>query len=142
MRAAEAREFAVLQHSKKLGLKRRRHVADFVEEQRAVIGELELAGLLLQRAGEGAALKAEQLGLEEIGRERGTVHFDERLVAPERGGRQRPRDELLTGTAFAANENRDVSVGDALDHVPHLGHAFAVAEQHRIRALRLQLFTQ
>ena len=67
--AAEPRELAVLQHLQQLGLQRRAHVADLVEEQRAVVGELELAGLVLDRAGEGAALEPEQLGLEQLGRE-------------------------------------------------------------------------
>ena len=66
------------------------HVADLVEEHRAVIGELELARLVLDRAGEGAALEPEQLRFEQLGRQRGAVHFDERLVAPQRGGRAAP----------------------------------------------------
>ena len=115
--AAEARELAVLQHLQQLGLQRRAHVADLVEEHRAVVGELELARLVLDRAGEGAALEAEQLRFEQLGRQRGAVHLDERLVAPERGGAERPRDKLLAGAAFAANEDRDVGVGDALDQV-------------------------
>ena len=90
--AAEARELAVLQHLQELGLQREAHVADLVEEHRAVVGELELARLLLDGAGEGAALEAEQLRLEQLGRQRGAVHLDERLVAPgddARGARAR-----------------------------------------------------
>ena len=41
--AAEPRELAVLQHLQQLGLQRRAHLADLVEEHRAVVGELELA---------------------------------------------------------------------------------------------------
>ena len=62
--------------------------------------------------------------------QRRAVHLDERLVAPERGGAERPRDQLLAGAALAANQHRDVGVGDALDQVAHLGHPLAVAEQH------------
>ena len=41
--AAEFRELAVLQHVQDLGLERLRHLADFVEHDRAVLRELELA---------------------------------------------------------------------------------------------------
>ena len=129
--AAEARELAVLQHLEQLGLQRQAHVADLVEEHRAVVGELELAGLVLDRAGERAALEAEQLRLEQLGRQRGAVHLDERLVAPERRRAQRPRDQLLAGAALAADQDGDVGVGDALDQIAHFGHPLAVAEEHR-----------
>ena len=140
--AAEPRELAVLQHLQQLGLQREAHVADLVEEHRAVVGELELAGLVLDRAGERAALEAEQLRFEQLGRQRGAVHLDERLVAAERGGAERPRDKLLAGAAFAANQHRDIGVGDALDQIADLGHPLAVAEQHRVLRLRLQLLAQ
>ncbi len=55
---------------------------------------------------------------------------------------QRARDELLAGAALAANQHRDVGVGDALDQVAHLGHPLAVAEEHRVLRLRLQLLAQ
>ena len=113
--AAEPGELAVLQHLEQLRLQRKAHVADLVEEHRAVVGELELAGLVLDRAGERAALEAEQLRLEQLGRQRRAVHLDERLVAPERGGIERPRDQLLAGAALAANQDGHVGVGDALD---------------------------
>ena len=42
-----------------------RQLADLVEEHRAAVGRLEQAGLAPDRAGEGAALVAEQLALEQ-----------------------------------------------------------------------------
>jgi hypothetical protein len=42
--AAEAAELALLQHAQQLDLRRRRHLGDLVEEQRAAIGQLEAAG--------------------------------------------------------------------------------------------------
>jgi len=44
--AADARELAVLEHVQELGLQPQRHLADLVEEERALVGRLELAGLL------------------------------------------------------------------------------------------------
>ena len=54
-----------------------RHVADLVEEERAAVGELELAGAVAVRAGEGAAGVAEELALEQLGRDRRAVERDE-----------------------------------------------------------------
>ncbi len=140
--AAEPRELAVLQHLQDFGLQRKAHVADLVEEHRAVVGELELAGLVLDRAGERAALETEQFGLEQLGGERGAVHLHERLVAPERGGIQRPRDKLFPGPALSADEHRHVGVGHALDQVLHFGHALGLAEEHHVFRLRLELLAQ
>ena len=91
--AAEPREHAVLQHLQQLGLQRRAHLADLVEEHRPVVGELELAGLVLDGAGERAALETEELGLEQLGRQRRAVDLDERAVcgaATRRGPRAPP----------------------------------------------------
>ena len=55
---------------------------------------------------------------------------------------ERPRDQLLAGAALAADQDGDVGVGDALDQVPDLGHPLAVAEEHRVFRLRLQLVAQ
>src|SRR5438132_435606 len=115
-------EFSVLQHLEQLGLQRRTHLADLVEEHRPVIGELELARLVLNRAGERAALEPEQLRLEQLGRQRGAIHLDERPVAAERGGIERPRDKLLADAALAAHEHGDVGVGDAIDQLADFGH--------------------
>ena len=56
---------ALLEHAQELGLQAERQLADLVEEQRAAVGHLEAAGLLLGRAGERALLVAEQLALDQ-----------------------------------------------------------------------------
>ena len=58
-RSAEALEFAVLQYAKELHLNRSRHVADFVEEERALVGQLEFSRLAGRCAGECALLVSE-----------------------------------------------------------------------------------
>ena len=80
--AAEPGELAVLQDVEQLGLQRRRHLADLVEEDRAVVRELELARLGLQRAAERAALEPEHLRLEQVTRQRGAVDLHKGPVAP------------------------------------------------------------
>jgi len=51
-----------------------------VEEQRALICHLQPSLLGLHRAGEGAALVAEELALHQILRDRGAVELDERTA--------------------------------------------------------------
>ena len=72
--AADAEDLLVLQHAQQLGLQRQRHVADFVEEQRAAVGVLEAALAQPVGAGERAGLVAEQLVVEQVLVEGGAVH--------------------------------------------------------------------
>src|SRR5205823_5083760 len=52
LRAAEALELLLLQHAQQLGLQFSRDVADLVEEQRPLVGQLEAADLLADGPGE------------------------------------------------------------------------------------------
>ena len=78
--AAEAPERALLQHAQQLDLRRRHHLGDLVEEQRAAVRELEAAQPPLDGAGERALLVAEELALEQRFRDGRAVDRDERLV--------------------------------------------------------------
>src|ERR1043166_2095095 len=80
VQAAEATNHARLEGAKELGLQLPRKMMDFVEKQRARARELHESLLRGLRAGERAALVAEQLGFEKILRNRGAVDRDERLA--------------------------------------------------------------
>ena len=54
LRSADALESALFERAQDLGLQAEREIADLVEKQRAAMGELELAGLARDRAGERA----------------------------------------------------------------------------------------
>ena len=71
--APDALECAFLQHAQQLGLHVGRQIADFVEKERAAVGQLETALAHRDRAREGAALVAEELGLDQRRRERRAV---------------------------------------------------------------------
>ena len=78
--AAEALEAPLLEHAQQLGLRDERHVADLVEEQRAVVGQLEAARLAIVRAGERAFFVAEDFRLEQrVGQRRAVDRLE--LVA-------------------------------------------------------------
>ena len=78
--AADALHLALLQHAQQLGLHHQRHVADFVQEERAVVGLLELAEVPRGRARERALLVAEQLGFDQLAGHGGAVQRDERAA--------------------------------------------------------------
>ena len=78
--AADAVDLALLDGAQQLGLQARMHLADFVEQQGAAIGFLELADAARDGAGEGALLVAEQLAFEQVLRDGGAVDRDERCL--------------------------------------------------------------
>ena len=80
LRAADARDDAVLQDAEHLGLRGEAHVAHFVEEERAAMRLLELPRPIGDGAGERALHVTEQLTLDQLARNRRAVYFDERLV--------------------------------------------------------------
>src|SRR5207245_1149303 len=82
LRAADAEEGTVLEHTQQLHLRRRGHLPHLVEEDRAAVGQLEPAQSALGGTRERALLVAEQLALEQRIGDRRAVHRDERLAAP------------------------------------------------------------
>ena len=54
--AAEAPHLVIFEHAQKLRLRRRGHLSDFIEQQRAAIGQFEAADAPLRCARECAAL--------------------------------------------------------------------------------------
>ena len=102
---ADAAHLAVLDDAQQLRLPARRQLADFVEEQRAAVGFLEQPGAFGERAGEGAARVAEELGLEELVGQRGAVDRAEPAMTPRPMLMQRPRDQLLAAAALAFDQD-------------------------------------
>ena len=78
---AQPRILAVLQDVQKFCLQVRAHLRDFVEKDRALVGQLEFAGLGANRAGERSLLVTEKLRFQKFAGQRGAVHFDETPAA-------------------------------------------------------------
>ena len=114
------------------------HLGDFVEQQRAAMGLLELADAPRHGAGEGALLVTEQLGFEEILGDRGAVDRDEGLVLAQLTSVHVAGHHLLAGAALAGDEHRGVRAGDLLgelDDALHRGvapHEGALIVGHRL----------
>src|SRR5215468_2413213 len=103
--AAHPLEGLLLQHAKDLGLCLEAHVRDLVEEQRTAIGQLELAAPSCHRAGEGAALVAEELGLDQLLGDGGAVHLHERAIGARGAGVYGPGHQLLARPAVAVDQH-------------------------------------
>jgi hypothetical protein len=133
---AHAIELALSQHTQQPRLQRGRHVADLIEKQRAAVGLLEAAAAQTVGAGEGALLVAEQLGLEQLGRNRRSVQRNERLVRARAVLVQCTRGELLAGTRLARDQHVHARARQAADGAEHLLHRRRAAEQLRDRRRR------
>src|SRR4051794_14625108 len=140
--AAEAAELPLLQHAQQLHLRRRRHLADLVQEQRPAIGELEAALAAIGGAGERALFVAEDLALEQGLRNRGAVDRDEREAGARAELMNRLRDELLAGTRLTGDEHRCTRRRRLLDHLVDLPHLRAVADDRAEGAVLAQLAAQ
>jgi hypothetical protein len=134
--AAQAAHLLFLDDLQELRLQRPGQEPDLVQEDRAAMRGLEEPGLRLTRVGEGPALPAEQLGLQErLGNSR-AVDVDEGAPRARAGAVDRPRHEPLARTGLPQDEDgRRASrgVGLAREHARDLlsqgGHPRALADQ-------------
>ena len=120
--AAEAHELALLHHAQQLGLRLERNVADLVEEDAALVGEVEEPLLRIHRSGERALHVAEERRFQQVGRQVAGVHRHERAILPLRVRVNGAGDELFAGAALALNEDRRSArrrLNDQVEHAPH-----------------------
>src|SRR6185503_20634226 len=85
---------------------------------RPAVGALEPATVRADRAGEAALLVAEQLGVDELGRDRAAVDAHDRTAVARRARVDGARDDFLARTRLAEDEDRSVGRGDLL-HALH-----------------------
>ena len=117
-----------LQHAHQLDLRARRHVADFIEKNGAVVGLLEAADAPGFRAGERAAFVAEQFAFQQGFRDGRAIDGDERRVGAVAVLVNGAGDQFLAGAGFAANQHGDRLGGDAADFLVDGLHGAAVAD--------------
>src|SRR5204862_227502 len=77
---ADALVLALLQHAQQLALQIERDLPDFVEKDRASVGELEAPDSIAVRSRERALHVSEELALEQLVRNRRAIDLDERAV--------------------------------------------------------------
>ena len=93
------------------------------------MGRLELPAGPRVRARERALLVAEQLGFDQIRRDRGAVDPEEREVAARRVEVDRARDQLLAHAALPEDEHGRPQRRDAQDPIEHGAHRRGMADE-------------
>ena len=123
-----------LERPEQLRLELERQGADLVEEERASVGQFEQPRLGRDGAGKGAPLVAEQLALEQVGRDGRAIDLDERLGGASAAVVNGARKQLFPGTGLAADQDRDVAMrSDTCRLVEGLPQGSAPAE-YRLEA--------
>ena len=136
--AADAFERAGLQHAQDFRLRRGRHIADFIEENRAVIALLKFTDALDGRAGERAFFVAEQFAFQKLFGNRGAIDGEKRLrravaVMIDRAGYQ-----FLARAAFAGDERGRVGCGNLADEFENALHRSAAADDAEFVIFRFE----
>ena len=93
--AADRFELLLLKDAQQLDLRVERQLTDFVEEDRAAVGDLEPADALLDRTGERALDVPEQLALDQSRCDRAAVDLDQRPIASPAAAVHRAREQFL-----------------------------------------------
>ena len=127
--AAQAADLAVLEHPQQLGLGGRRHFADFVQKQRAAIGQLKAADAPLGGSREGASLVPENLALHKRFRDGGAVDGHEGPVGARRKLMQCAGQDLLACTRLAGNQDGGGGRSDLLHQAHDVLHRFGGADE-------------
>ncbi len=112
----------ILQDMQQLGLQQRRHLANFVEQDRALVAEFKLAGLGVGCAGKRASLVTEQLAFQQIAGNGGAIHFQKSAMGARRKLVNQPRYNFLAGAAFTQHEDGNIHVGDQRGLGSNLAH--------------------
>jgi hypothetical protein len=107
-------------NTQQLDLHRQRHVADFVEEQGAAVGQFETPGTAGDRTGKGALLVAEQFAFQQLGRDRPAVDRHERRLAALGVVMQVARNHFLAGARLTEDQHAGVGIGHLLHHLAHV----------------------
>ena len=103
--AADALERLLLERAQDLRLRLEAHIADLVQEERAAVGELELAAAPRQRPRERALLVAEQLGLDQLLGDGGAVDLYEGALAARGLHVDGARHQLLAAAVLAVDQH-------------------------------------
>ncbi len=114
-RSTKRMHFLLLQHAQELSLQGRRHVADFVEEDRPALGRLKQAPLVVMRVGERTAPMAEQLALQECLGDRRTIHGEKWPGRARALLVQRPSQQFLSRPALPHQQDRCIAQCRAID---------------------------
>ena len=110
-------------------LHRRRHIADFVEKKRTVLGFAKCAGAIGGGAGEGTSDVSKKFALQQVRRYRRAVDCDKGFRVAPTVLVQGASDKFLAGSGLAQDQDGRVAVGREADGLLHAAHRFAGADE-------------
>jgi hypothetical protein len=110
-----------------------RHIADLIEEQSPALSLLEASTPHVLSAGKRPPLMAEQLGLQQLLRDRRGIDGDEWLGRARTVPMQGTRDQLLAGPGLAVDQHGGVRLRKAADRTKHLLHRRGLTQNVRAR---------
>ncbi len=93
----------------------RRHIADFVEKERAAVGLFKFADALICGAGKCPALMAEQFALEKLLGYGGAIDRKKGLLAAVAMMINGAGDEFLAGAAFTGDQGSRIRSSELTD---------------------------
>src|SRR6476659_3149662 len=99
-------KFVVLKRAQQFRLQFERYFSDFVEQQRALVGQFQSPDFLADGFGKSTLLVAEQLALQQSGGNGGAVYLHEVSAGPVAEAMDRARDKFFSGSCFSQDQNR------------------------------------
>src|ERR1019366_10155625 len=136
--AAEAFEFALLQHAEKLDLDCGRNIADFIEKERALVGEFKLARLARDRARECSLFVAEEFAFQKILWNCRAVDLDEWAGGAARLFVNGAGDQVFANAALSAQQHSGVGRRNAFHGGEPLLHFRAAGNNIRMAVFLAQ----
>ena len=112
LRIADLEKLAGFENTEQLSLKIERHLADLIEEDRAVVGFFEQAFRLFECTGESSCLVTEHLAFQQVAAERGTVDGDKGFIATGTILMDGLGKHLLAGPGLAGEQDGNIRCGN------------------------------
>src|SRR5262249_16318263 len=119
---AQPPDSTVFQNPEEFRLQLKRHLSDFIQEQRAAICQFKAARTRSDGSGEGAFLMAEDFAFDESFRNCGGVDGNEWTICALAEAVNRSGREFFAGPALASDDRRSVAGAQAHDEVVDFAH--------------------
>src|SRR6202453_32782 len=125
--ASQPLEFLFLQRPQQLWLQLQTNVVNFIQEQRAAIGNFETAAFLHQSAGERTLLMSEQFAFDKPGWNCSAIQSYERSVSSWTEVMHCARNQFFSGARLPVQQDSRSGWGDNLDLVEDFAQSDALA---------------
>src|SRR5690606_3468225 len=105
------------------------YFSDFVQEQRALVGERESSCALARGSAERALDVPEEFAFEELARDGGAIDLDQRLLRASALFMDGGCDQLLADAAFAQDQHVGVGAGYGMHLLQHALDGAALGDE-------------